>query len=219
MPIKPDGAFITVGGNTLFISDVKKSYVTEPFDRLEFSHERLRSAPNKLGQKALVVSLLGNTPAQIIIKDVSFDDIVPLYPDVLQIGSDSPLIKKKFGIIRYEIQGAPSNSTEVENVLNISQGHISNLVAFQTHIQKAGSMETEYKVLLDLQLVTFSYLTATGITMSGNSTGTVSNCLITSFSPSIEYEEIIDELDNVRLLKSYSMVIEQRTISSAETVV
>lgn len=81
-------------------------------------------------------------------------------------------------------------------------------------------METEYDVLIALQLETFSYLTTSGVTMTGNTVeGSVSNVLITSFSPSVEYEEIIDDDDNYRLLKSYSMVVETRAITSLDTVV
>lgn len=57
MPIKPDGASITVGGHTLFISDVKKIFLTEQFDRLEFSHERLRSAANARRSEAYIIYL------------------------------------------------------------------------------------------------------------------------------------------------------------------
>lgn len=220
MPIKPDGAYITVGGYTLFVSDVKKSFLSEPFDRLEFSHERLRTASNSIRQKALLSTLLGNTPCQIVISGVSFDDIVPTYPDVTAASSDFQNIKKKFNIVRYEIQGAPSDYTAVENVLSLAQNHAQQIQKFQAHLQKAGAMDTEYDVLLTLQSETFSYITTTGVSMAGNSiNGTETNMLITQFSPSVEYEEIIDALGNYRLLRSFSMVIENRAITALDQVV
>lgn len=57
MAVKPDGSSITIGGNTLIVADVKKSFVTEPFDRLEFSGERLRNAPNNRRTNSFKINL------------------------------------------------------------------------------------------------------------------------------------------------------------------
>lgn len=176
------------------------------------------------GQKPILSTLLGNTPCQIVIgevgSEISFADVVPQYPDVLISGSDFGNIKKKFNITRYEIQGAPSVSANVEYVQALAQNHAQQLQKFQAHLLKSGSMETEYDVLLSLQLENFSYLTSTGISLIGNSVGgTINNMLITQFSPSVEYEEIVDVSGTVRLLQSYSITIENRTITDLDTVV
>ena len=180
---------------------------------MEFSNDRLKAAPNAIGQKALLTRLLGDNPAQIVIGTVSFQDVVPQGPDVTVTNNNFGNVKKKFNIVRYEIQGAPSEDTEVTSVLSISANHKQQLMKFQAHLLQAGNMDTEYDYLVNvLQPDTLSYLTATGITMAGNSVGgTASNMLITEFSPSVSYEELLDaDGDTYRIFRSFTMVIENR---------
>jgi len=217
MPITPIGSYLTIDGvNTLFISDLKVSFATEFFDRMEFQHERLRSAPNSVGQHAIRTTLLGNTPAQIVIGSLSFQDIVPLNPDVLVTGTNYGNIKKKFNIVRYEISGSPSDPGAVQNVFNIAQTHIQYLSTFQAYLDQSASMETEYAYLKQLQLLTLSdppfvNLTNSGVDMVGNAvSGTVSDILITNFSPSPAYEIPTDTLGGYDLIQSFTMTVEQR---------
>lgn len=220
MSINPTGAALTVDGNALIIADHKKSQITEPFDRLEYSYNRLKSAPNDLGQKALQATLLGNTPAQIVIGSISFQQTLVLKPDVTSTSSNFQNFKKKFNITRYEITGGASLNDNVNAVQVIAKNHAQQLSKFQAYLQKSASLDTSYEELLALQSENFSYLTTTGISAVGNiMEGTVTNVLITSFTPSIEYEELLNEAgDDYDLLKSFSMTLEVRTITSLDVV-
>lgn len=220
MPIAPVGSSVVINGNTLFVSDVKVSFITEFFDRLEFQHARLNSAPNSVGQHALKTTLLGDTRAQIVIGALSFTPVVPQNPDVLVSGSNFGNVKKKFNILRYELSGAPSDSGSVSNVLTTAKNHIQQLAVFQAYLDKASNMDTEYNELIALQSETFSYLTNTGISMSGNSlNGTVDNILITSFSPDVVYEYPTDLVGGYQLFQTWTATIDVRTITDKDVVV
>lgn len=219
MAINPTGSFVTLASSVLFISDIRVSFVTEFFDRLEFQHARLNSAPNSVGQHALKTRLLGDTPAQIVIGTLSFQDVVPLNPDVTVTSSNYDNIKRKFNIVRYEITGAPTASSSVSSVFTKAKDHIQQLAKFQSYIDKSSSMDTEYLELIALQAETFSYLTTTGISLSGNAVNsTVNNVLITKFEPDVAYEVIVDSIGNYQVLQSFTLVVEQRTISSKGVV-
>lgn len=220
MPLKPEGSSISVGGYTLFVADVKYTFVTEYFDRVEFQHERLRNAPNLSGQHAIRTTLLGNTPAQIVIGSLSFQDVVPLNPDVTVTSSNYGNIKKKFNIKRYEITGMASAVSQVDAVYSLAQNHLQQLAKFQAYLDKAGSMETEYLELKALQSETFSYLTTTGTSLSGDAIeSTQTNMLITRFEPSVDYAVVTDSVGTVFVLKSYSLTIENRVITAKDSVI
>jgi hypothetical protein len=222
--VRPLGANITINISAssydLYIAEIKKTFVMEPFDRTEFQHDRLRSAPNLKGQKALTATLLGNTPCQIIIgpvgSTISFGDAIPLNPDVTITSTNFQNIKRRWDITRYTIQGLPTLAASVDAIQARFVVDTGKLTRLQAHVAKAASMETEYLELIALQGAssTFTDLSSTGVSASGNSLGgTVSNILITSFEPSVDVEEIIDEYGTCRLLKSFSMTFETRVNS------
>lgn len=103
MPINPDSSPININNGVsnypVFINDIKVTQVDEPFDRLEFNYNRLAAAPNAIGQTAMRTTLLGNTPAQIIIGG-AFTYPLILKPNVTVSGSNFPNFKKKFVITR-----------------------------------------------------------------------------------------------------------------------
>lgn len=222
MPILPIGSTLTIGGTTLFVSEVKKSFVNEYFDRIEFQYARLRTSPNAAGQRPILTTLLGNTPAQIVIGSISFQDVVPLGPDVTAVAdtgytSNFGNIKKRFDIVRYEISGSPTDAASIATVFTLAESHIKLLARFQSYLDKSASMETSYKELKALQLETFSYLTGTGVSLIGNSvSGTVSNVLITGFQPDVVYEVPTDNSGGFQMLQGFTLTVDQRTIANKD---
>lgn len=86
---------------------------------------------------------------------------------------------------------------------------------------KSGSLDTEYAELVALQSETFSYLTTTGITLSGPTIGAPeTNMLITAFSTPVEYEIPLDEAgDTSAVYYVFSLVIENRRIAAMDTII
>lgn len=210
MPIKPGNALITVGGTNLLTDAIRFTSDYQFFERQEFSNARLRAAPEANGQVPIIVTLPGGVPAQIN------DGCVALATRPL--GADDPdLIFKRWDIKRWELQGAPTSASAVETVFSLHLTHKALLAKFDGHLQRARG-NVAYSTLITMQAETFSYLTASGISMNGMPLGlgtdvTFTNILIVQFTPDVDYEEPLNSAGtSSNVLRRWSAVIEQRTL-------
>lgn len=207
MAIIPAGSTITLGGSTLVVDQINRTFTTELFDRLEFSNNRLNSAKLTNGESRVITTAFGNVPVQIIPSCVT--------QGAINFTPDNPdLIKYRFNIDRIDLVGGPSNSTQVGNLLTIATDHRKRLARFENHIAKA-SLDVSYATLITMQSETFSFITSTGISISGNPLNeTLSDVLIVNYTFSPEWE--VKQADGSNLLvRSWTATVEKRTISLA----
>ena len=182
--IKPSGSTITFGSTTLFVDDAQFEFTSEFFDRNEFEHEKLRTAKETNGTIPIFLPLFGGRIVQIITTCTHEPMARPVTPNDTAVDQ----IKQRFDIRRYTLKGLPSLSSNVSTVETTAMAHKVLLDRFQAHIAEV-ALDISYELLISLQSETFSYLTGTGYTITGNSLlGSESNMIIRSFSTSCEYE-------------------------------
>lgn len=225
MPLLPQGAPLTFtqtansyAGNfavTLYVNEIKFETVTQAFDRPEFSNTRLRTAPTSTGAQPIIVTSFGNQPMQLAVTCTG-DSPRPLVPDDANLNA----IKQRFDIERFIIKGAPTLASDVDQLFGIQRTHKSLLAKFDAHLAIAGSSEVSYAYIVStLQAENFAYLTNTGLVMSSPCLGGTDygNCLLVSFQEDIAYA--VDNPDtSVTILKTFDLVVEHRTIQTAQNV-
>lgn len=136
----------------------------EPFDRSEFSHERLRQAKNTDGSSPVFIQLFGGKVAQLMSTCGSANTVRPVTPDDTVITS----IKRRWNIKRYTLTGQANLDSLSHHLLPLAQSHRIALGRFQAHLAEVSS-DVSYSRLLTLQTETFSYLTTTTLSMYGPS--------------------------------------------------
>lgn len=207
MALFPTGSTITFSGSAdavLYVDSVEYEFIVEPFERLEYSNSKLREAPTTSGAKPMIVNSFGNKPIQLA-STCTGDSARPLTPDDDNINN----IKKQFNISRYTIGGAPTTASAIDTIYSTATDHAKRVSRFQLHLEKS-NMELSYPALIALQAETFSYLTASGLNVTGTALGgAISNVLITEFRPGVLYT--ITSSGN--LIKGWSMTFETRSIS------
>lgn len=215
--IKPIGSSITIASGmntyTLFVDSIDTTFTSEFFDRPEFSNDRLRQAKYSDGALPLIVTLFGGIPIQVLTTCGGSRTPRVLVPDDANVDT----IKKRFDIKRYTMKGLASIASTVDSVYTISQAHKILLDRFQAHQNQVG-MDISDTALLALRSETFSYLTSTSISLSGNPIATTeTNVLIRSFDMDVEFEiPGDDDDDSSTLYKGWNAVIDILTIKNAE---
>ncbi len=208
MSILPAGTALTFTGaatGQVYVDTLEYEFIVEPFDRSEFSNAKLRTAPTTSGATPMIVQSFGNRPIQLASTCVG-DSPRPLSPDDANVNS----IKQQFNIDRFTLIGVSTYGEAINNLYVLSKNHKNRISKFNLHIEKA-NMELSYSALIAMQSETFSYLTSTGLSVSGPALeGGLSNLLITEFSPSVEYITTSSGL----MTKTWKMVFEIRTISN-----
>jgi len=214
MPINPTGTPITLvtAASTsvvLYASEVSKTPLIEPFQRLEFDNDKLRAAKTPQGGLPMIITTVANTPIQVSI--VCADDYPrPLTPNSL---ANLAAINQKFSITRFQMRGTSQDVAELETIRAQALDHENLLQKFQYHATKANS-DISYPDLVSLQAESFDYLINTGVSISGPCLGaTYTGMLIVSFD--IDYTHQFTQADGTnKNLASWSMTIDQRGISS-----
>lgn len=213
MPIRPGGALLTLTYSSssipCYVNEVTRGFTIIDFDRNEFSNNRLRGAKNSLGGLPIIINNVANVPVQVNIACVG-NDSRPLTPDDSNVAS----IKQRFNIKRYTVRSAPMDADACDQIYQIAQVHQKLLDQFQLYLEESSSMDLSYDFLVALQAQTFSYLTTTDLTMSGDCVkGTFTNMLITDFNYDTDIQ--VTQRDGSKLLlRSFTMTIENRVIVS-----
>lgn len=224
MAIKPGPLQITVGAYTLRADSLSVTYDTQPFDRVEFDHEKLRSAPLSTGTQPQIVTLLGGKPAEIVI-DCALTGMIggassyvprPLVPNVYT--SDTNNIKQRVNITRYKIAAtsaeSATNSTAVAGVFAYLTGHKNQISQFQNRLAVFNTT-LAYEALLAAQAdnIAALYFT-TGITFTSPDY-TVTNSLIVDGQFGDEF--VVYNGASYDVYRTYDLTLEQRTVSSANS--
>lgn len=219
MPIKPGSTVLTFSGTlsgNIYVDDITgPEFEALPFDRVEFSSERQRSVKTSTGGVPLISQ---NWTGELIQQATTCTGDIPRPMGTEDANID--LIKVKFNVKRYKITASPCQSSVVNSIYNLARTHIQGLQKFQLHLAKASSMDISINALLALQSETFSYLTTTGLSIGGNALDgtTENNMLITSVIPTVEYEEPLAG-GSYRLLKAFTMTLENRVLMPQSTIV
>lgn len=222
MAIKPGPTLITISASSLMADSISQSYDTEFFDRVEFDHDKLKSTPLSTGTVPTIVTLLGGKPAEVVI-DCALTGMVggassyvprPLTPN--SYPSDYNLIKNRFDITRFSIQGGqtPESATPgaiVDAVMGLRRTHRNMLAQFQTRLGAfAGNIAYETLIAAQADNIFALYFT-TGTTFTCPLIS-ASNVLITDFTETHEYI-IPNQSGSYDIYKGFNMVLEVRTLT------
>lgn len=215
--ISPFESLITFSG-AVTASVYILSYSTEKdkefFQRLEFSNKLLQEA---LEIDGAIPQSVTSATGQRYFRDITCDtDPTPrsnLTDDALL---DS--INQKFEIQRYNIGGATSNVTDVDAIDALFDEHLRRRTRFEAHLNEVRNY-VSVTHLEEMQDETFSYLTTTNLTMTGNVTQNVAknHLLIRRYVPDVDFE-YDDGSGNLVLYKTFTMTLERLTIKPASSV-
>jgi hypothetical protein len=195
----------------MYCNDIQIVRALQNFDRTEFSNEKLRSAPTTTGATPLITTGFGNQPIQLLTTCTG-DVARPLGPDDANI----PLIKQRFNILRYEISGSANKLVDMIALYQMWADHAVRLNRFDLYLGEQNMNLSITHLTNVLQAQTFSYLTSTGLSLSGNAiSGTVTNMLITNLQQGVEYEvPLTDGSGNSLILQDFKLTIENRVVTS-----
>lgn len=213
MALRPGSAQLTftsaAGSSILYVDEVVKSVLVEPFTRVEFSNNKLRSAKNDLGGQAIITTTIANTPVQVNISCTG-DSPRPPTPDSF---ANLNSINQRLNITRFTIRGASCPAAALSPLAVQAFGDSKLLLKFQYHQTQANS-DISYNNLVTLQAETFSYLTSTTTSLAGNCIGgTASSLIVRSYSEDVITS--VTQADGSQLLMaSFSAVFDNISISS-----
>lgn len=194
----------------MIVQGATYSPLFEPFDRPEYDNNRLREAKNTCGAGRLVGRTATDTP-YLMTFDCGDPQTVPLWPNN---STTTASAKQKFKIKRYNFTGALSAEVDVDALYALAESHQVLLARFEFYKAKVNS-DIDYTTLFALRSETFSYLTATGITIAGTSIdATETDMLITSFTAEVLLSIPTSTPGVSELWKSFSLQIEHRDIFS-----
>lgn len=225
MSIKPGPVPITIGAYTLNADNISVTYDTQFFDRTEFDHDKLKTAPLSTGTQPQIVGLLGGVPAEIIIQCALVGMISgaqnyiprPLTPNLYP--STTNYIKQRVNITRWRISGASPEASNIGSVVDGLFGYLSthkNLLAqFQTRLSIFGGT-VPYEQLIEAQsdnIQSLYFTTGISFTAPGYS---ATNVLVVDGNFPDEF--LIPDIDfDYTIYKGFDITLEQRIVTSASS--
>lgn len=225
MPIKPGPIPITIGAFSLLADSFTVSYETQPFDRVEFDHEKLRTAPLTTGVTPLLVTLLGGVPGEIVI-NCALTGMVggasgyiprPLNPNAYM--TDFNNVKQRVDITRFRIAAqAPEAACPAATVDNLFSTYLvfhKNLLAqFQNRLAIFNT-PVGYESLLAAQAdnIQSLYFT-TGVSFTGAEYSGITNIMVVDGTISEEFV-IPNSTGGYDIYKTFDLTLEKRTVVAA----
>lgn len=214
MPLLPPGSPITFTlsasglSSLVTVDDVSKTFTTQKFDRKEYSDVYLLNLPEPDGSGPVFITNAVNKKIQVNW-DCGDNSVRAVTPDDDNVAN----ILQRFNITRYEIKGGPSSPTNVLALGPVALDHAKRLSVFDSYLDRF-SLTLSYEYIYNLRSETFSYLTATGLSISGASI-TESNCLLRRFNEGVIYE---NPSTGTIVSRDWSATIDVMTISSETTL-
>lgn len=210
MALNPAGTTLVIGGTTLIVESLSLTITYEPFDRVEFDNTRLREVRTACGEKRLLGENMAGKPYQIVY-GCSDQQAVPLVPNS---ETTFDLVKKRFKIRRFNITGAINTSASVNSLLTLASTHQNYLAEFAGY-QARSTGDISYTDLYALRSLSFSYLTTTGVSMTGTALdATETNMLITSVSAETVLSIPTSNPSVQEFYKTYNITVENRIIQA-----
>lgn len=208
----PQGRFLTISlsasSAVLYCEEINFETSSTAFTRNEFNKDTLKQAPESTGATPTLATTLTGLPAQFIYGSATTArDLTP------NNFTNLANMEQKLFYNRYTITGDVSLSSDTGLVFNWAALHRTLQDRYDAHLKYSGD-GLSYQDFLTQQAVTFSYLTTTGLTISGSTLGSLSNCLIRSFSVN-PVRDIQGLPSGAKVLYRYSLVADQISIRSA----
>lgn len=209
--IIPQGRFLTLSlgasSAVLYCKEINFSVNSILFTRQEYNKSILKGAPESTGAVPTYSQALSGLPVQFVYASATTArDQTPNNLTSLQN------MEKKFFFNEYTITGDTSLSADTGLVYTWGALHKTLNDRYEAQ-QKYGGDGLSYQDLLTLQAVTFSYLTTTGLSLSGSTLGALSNLLIQSFSVNPTHD--ISGGGQTKILYEYQLTLRQIQIYAA----
>lgn len=167
--------------NTIVAADgIDYSIETRKFQRKEYSNTFLMNLVNSDGSSPIFINNASNLPIQINFNCGVSSTRSPL-PDDSVVGS----ILQKMVVKSYILKGSPTAPSKLDPLYNVALDHKRRFEVYESYLDRLG-LKLSYQYLVGLQSETFSYLTSTGLTVSGEGMSET-NCLIRSFNNGVLY--------------------------------
>jgi hypothetical protein len=210
MQLLPQGRYlifsIGASGAVLYCSEINFDTQSTAFTRQERSHARQKDVPENTGTMPTYSQNLEGAPVQFIYGSaVTARDLTP-------DDDDLGLIEQKLFFNRYQLTGDQSTSADVGQMYLWAAQHRTLQDRFDAYQKYAGD-NVSIQMLNTLSLEDFSYLTTTGLSMTGSTLGAISNCLIRSFSANPVRD--IQGGPQAKILYQWTATVDQITIKSA----
>lgn len=209
--LQPLGRFATfslsASSAVLYIREINFDTESTLFTRSEKSHETLKNAPESTGNMPTYGQSLIGAPVQFIYGSAT--TARDLTPDDSIIDS----IEQKFFFNRYTIGGTISGASDIALMFAWAAQHRVLQDRFEAYQKKIGD-KISYQLLTTLGSETFSYLTTTGLSLSGSTLGTLNNLLIRSFNVN-PVKDIQGLPSGQKLLYEWNGTFDQLSIGSA----
>lgn len=217
MALVPRGSVLTftttaVTAAVSIEGDVGKQVKTIDFERKEFSNAYLLGLPEQDGGEAVVVKNIVGNLIQFNYNCGSATSIRTNEPDDNNLDN----ILKSLTIRSWSIRGGPSSPSAVEALYTLSVDHAKRLRSFDAYQKVLGQKISWQLAYNTLRSHNFSYLTNTGLTVTGAALGTESNILIRSFSLGVTHE---NPRTNTIVAKDWSINFDVITIESQRTYI
>lgn len=213
MPIKPGSAALSFvsdsGSSTIYVDEVTRSLLVEPFTRVEFSNDKLRTAKNDLGGLPMISTSIANIPIQVSITCAG-DSARPLTPNTI---SNLNSVNQRLNIIRYNVRGSVNNVIVLAPLATQAFIDTKLLLKFQYH-QTLANSEISYTDLVGLQSETFTYLSATNTSLTGNCIGgTAASLIIRSYVEDVIHSVTLSDGSQLRTA-TFSAVFDNISFSA-----
>lgn len=208
----PQGRYLTISLSAssaiLYCEEISFETASTAFTRSEFDKNTLKNAPESTGAVPTYNQSLPGYPVQILYGSATTArDLTP------NNFTNLANMEQKLFYNRYTITGDVSLSSDTGLVFNWAALHRTLQDRYDAHLKYSGD-GLSYQDFLTQQAVTFSYLTSTGLTISGSTLGSLSNCLIRSFSVN-PVRDIQGQPSGAKVLYRYSLVADQISVRSA----
>lgn len=194
---------------TVYASGVDTKFTVRDFNRDEWLNSRLQGAQTLLNNaRPIILTNATNSQVQVAIGDgdCSFPYAVPLGPE----DNNIPYILQRQNITEYSISGANSSPSAVASLQPIATAHKKLLDKFDAYLAELGQ-NISYERLIALRSETFSYLTTTGMSISGLDINVSNVALISDFNMGTVHYNVAT---NTAITKGWSATIQIITFQS-----
>lgn len=212
MPVKPTGSLLVFTSasatSTVAIDgEARKQVRLIDFERKEYDKAYRLNLPEEDGHEPILIRNLANGFIQFDFNCGSASSIRDVTPNDDVVDD----ILKSMTIKTWTIKGGPSSPTEVEELYTVAVDHAKRLRSFDGY-QKLFSLKLSSQFVEELKNSNFSYLTSTGLSVSGAITE--SNILIRSFDLGVTH---YNPKTSTIVTKDWSMQFDVITIENMRT--
>lgn len=172
---------------SLVVDDLSYSFEVFEYERKEYSNDFLMNLPNEDGTAPIFQKNIMNKTVQTQFVGCGTNSARSILPDDANVEN----ILRKFTIKTFSIKGGPSSPSSVNAIDALAKDHVRRYSTFQAYFKKFG-LKLSYQYFYSLRNETFTYLTQSGLTLTGFTGGSAlneSNVLIRKFRNGYQYRD------------------------------